>query len=87
MTGGSERRSRAASSFALKLFAVIAISRVGRTDEGADPPPISDSPSTQSALISLEPISDTKFSARSLISAFDSCIILNAGIALGSPLM
>src|SRR5579871_4107720 len=51
MMGGSEFRSLAKSSSALKPSRVNASSRVGRTEEGAAPPPTTDSPSMISICI------------------------------------
>src|ERR1700691_1428561 len=50
ITGGRLARRRMLSSSALRSEGVNAIRRVGKTAEGAAPPPITESPSTSSNL-------------------------------------
>src|SRR5271165_372300 len=79
--GGSQERRRAANSSALRSSQLNASRRVGRTEEGAAPPPITDSPSVISIFILDERACAASDSARWPISSFVSRIICNAGMA------
>src|SRR5208282_1504032 len=88
--GGMLARRRALSSSALRSIWVSAIRRVGKTAEGAAPPPITDSPSMNSSLRAdfgwADLTSETTFSARHSISYFDSRSMRSTGTASWSRL-
>ncbi len=80
-TAGFERRKRADNSSALSPPHVNAINRVGSVEDGAAPPPRSDSPSTISLFSLDETIRPASASARFPIASFVARIIRSAGIA------
>src|ERR1019366_209813 len=86
ITGGELARRRAFSWSALRSAWVSAIRRVGKTADGAAPPPMTDSPSRSSSLSFVPAIPETIFPARRAISSFDRRIMRSTGTASWSRL-